>query len=83
MRPIPQQTEDFVTFTEEILNGKLHILCSDSHKKWKIVRKVVLIRVFVAELEFPNILVSRLPENTSNVNIESNEKSKQWYYLCD
>ena len=49
----------------------------------KIVRKVVLIRVFVAELEFPNILVSRLSENTSNVNIESNEKSKQWYYLCD
>ena len=49
----------------------------------KIVWKVVLIRVFVAELEFPNILVSRLPENTSNVNIESNEKSKQWYYLCD
>ena len=28
MRPNPQETEDLVTFTEEILNGKLHFLCS-------------------------------------------------------
>ena len=26
-----QETADLVTFTEEILNGKLHILCSVSH----------------------------------------------------
>ena len=25
----PQETADLVTFTEEILNGKLHFLCSD------------------------------------------------------
>ena len=25
-----QETVDLVTFTEEILNGKLHFLCSDS-----------------------------------------------------
>ena len=25
---IPQKIADFVTFTEEILNGKLHFLCS-------------------------------------------------------
>ena len=24
----PQETEDLATFTEEILNGKLHFLCS-------------------------------------------------------
>ena len=24
----PQETADLVTFTEEILNGKLHFLCS-------------------------------------------------------
>ena len=24
-----QETADFVTFTEEILNGKLHFLCSE------------------------------------------------------
>ena len=28
MWPNPQETADFVTFTEEILNGKLHFLCS-------------------------------------------------------
>ena len=29
MRPNPQETADLVTFTEQILNGKLHFLCSD------------------------------------------------------
>ena len=28
MWPNPQSTADLVTFTEEILNGKLHFLCS-------------------------------------------------------
>ena len=28
MEPTPQFPEDLVTFTEEILNGKLHFLCS-------------------------------------------------------
>ena len=30
MWPNPQFSADLVTFTEEILNGKLHFLCSDS-----------------------------------------------------
>ena len=29
MWPNPQKTADLVTFTEEILSGKLHFLCSD------------------------------------------------------
>ena len=29
MWPNPQETTDLVTFTEEILNVKLHFLCSD------------------------------------------------------
>ena len=29
MRPNPQFPADLVTFTEEILNGKLHFLCSE------------------------------------------------------
>ena len=29
MRSNLQETADLVTFTEEILNGKLHFLCSD------------------------------------------------------
>ena len=28
MSPNPQETADLVTFTEGILNGKLHLLCS-------------------------------------------------------
>ena len=28
MWPHPQETADLVTFTEEILNGKFHFLCS-------------------------------------------------------
>ena len=28
MLPDPQETANLVTFTEEILNGKLHFLCS-------------------------------------------------------
>ena len=30
MGPNPQETVDLVTFTEDILNGKLHFLCSVS-----------------------------------------------------
>ena len=29
MRPNPLETADLATFTEEILNGKLHFLCND------------------------------------------------------
>ena len=31
MWPNPQDTADFVTFTEEIFNGKLRFLCSVFH----------------------------------------------------
>ena len=30
MLPNPLETADLLTFTEEILNGKLHFLCSES-----------------------------------------------------
>ena len=39
--------------------------------------------LFPAELEFPKTLISRLPQNTSNVNIECARKSKQLCSLCD
>ena len=32
MWPNPQETADLVIFTEEILNGKLHFLCSENIK---------------------------------------------------
>ena len=31
MWPNPQESADLVTFTEEILNGKLHFLCSENY----------------------------------------------------
>ena len=37
MRPNRQKTADLVQFTEEILNGKLHFLCSDINTIFKIV----------------------------------------------
>ena len=32
MWPNPQFTTDLLTFTEEILNGKLHFMCSVTNK---------------------------------------------------
>ena len=56
-----------------------------NHKKWKDSLEGSLDRVlFVAELEFPKILVPRLPQHTSNVNNECAGKSewpKQLYSL--
>ena len=35
MWPNPQFPADLATFTEEILHGKLHILCSATLEGWK------------------------------------------------
>ena len=40
MRSNPQETADLVTFSEEILNGKLHFLCSVS--KSSVSREFIL-----------------------------------------
>ena len=48
-----------------------------SHKKWKDSLEGSLDRVLLAaELEFPKILVPRLPQHTSDVNIECAGKSE-------
>ena len=56
-----------------------------SHKKRKDSLKGSLDRVlFAAELEFPKILVPRIPQHTSNVNTEragKTEWSKQLHYF--
>ena len=46
MKLNPQETADLVTFTEEILNGKLHFLCSDlciTHSLVKIHTGIILV----------------------------------------
>ena len=43
LRPNPQETADLVTFTEEILNGKLYFLCSVACTEtaiWGLVKKL-------------------------------------------
>ena len=54
----------------------------------KLLRKNIVIRnrkivLSATKLEFPKILVPRLPQNTSNANIECAEKPKQLYSLWD
>ena len=65
--------------------GKTNGRYIHSHKKRKDSPEGSLDRVlFAAELEFPKILVPRLPQHTSNVNTEYAGKSewlKQLYYL--
>ena len=39
--------------------------------------------LFAVELEFPKILVPRLPQNTSNLNNECVGKRKQLHSLCE
>ena len=64
---------------------KKNLLMGDfnhSHKKRNNSLEGSLDRVlFPAELDFPKILVPRLPQHTSNVNIECAEKLKQLYFL--
>ena len=62
------------------------VLCLyHSHKKQKDSLEGSLGQeLFVAELEFPKVLVPRLPQHTSNVNIDcggKSEWSKQLYSL--
>ena len=40
MRPNPQETADLVTYTEEILNAKLHFLCSDSISRILVIQNL-------------------------------------------
>ena len=67
--------------TSSVYNSLRYQRCKHRHKKWKGTLDRVL---FAAELEFPKILVPRLPQHTSNVNIECGGKSvcsRQLYYL--
>ena len=43
---LKQETADLVTFTEEILNGKLHFLCSESNFDSKSFVKIFILDKF-------------------------------------
>ena len=40
MSPNPQFSEDLVTFTEEILNGQLHVLCNEKVSDLKCTPRI-------------------------------------------
>ena len=49
-------------------------ILSHQNQRDNLEGSLVLV-LFVAELDFPKILVPRLPQDTSDVNIESSVKS--------
>ena len=42
MWPNPQETADLLKFTEEILNGKLHFLCSVTEKRRRKNNQIII-----------------------------------------
>ena len=52
MWPNSPQTADLVTFTEEILNGKFHFLCSDK-LRIKLIISIILMQNFWLKLLLP------------------------------
>ena len=69
-------------FYVKIKCENIYITLATAIRNGKIVWKIVWIE-YLFELDFPKILVPRLPPNASNVNIECDGKSKQLYSLCD
>ena len=66
MWPNAQETADLVTFTEEILNGKLHFLYSDNHGYSSSNFIVVLEHLFAYHLTKSK----KNPSEISNKDIE-------------
>ena len=52
MWPNPQETADLVTFTREIINGKLHFLCSEN--VYQIPKQT-----FFREFDFSKIITKK------------------------
>ena len=67
----PQETADLVSFTEEILNGKLHFLCSD----------YTTIHMYVVLESMASLLVATLNPKTPSVYKMVKRFIKNWQYL--
>ena len=61
MWPNPQETADLVIFTEEILNGKLHFLCSELFQEADIGECGLFALVFIENvlLFFENSITAK------------------------
>ena len=71
MQPNPQETAELVTFTEEILNGKLHFVCS--------VLQSCLSQIFVGD---PATLQKQPPKVFCEKNILRNFTNFVEKHLC-
>ena len=70
MSPNPQEIADFVTFTEEILKGKLHFLCSNSY--WESSNAVFLNlegKLFSLNLDFIEVTYNKYRYFAAECNI--------------
>ena len=63
----PQFLADLVTFTEEILNGKLHFLCSEYY-----VISTILLHIPQGKLNWLFILYYSLYSSTAELTCNSN-----------
>ena len=63
MGPNPQGTVELATFTEEILNGKLHFLCSDMWEYSHIFYAVNIMKVKKVVKLYSNNVVLLLQDN--------------------
>ena len=83
-----QQTLNYHPANENVSNKKQNrkrnvIWFNHNHKKRKDSLEGSLDRVLLgAELKFPKILIPRLPQHTSNVNIECARKSEWLKQQC-
>ena len=72
MWPNPQFPADLVTFTEEILNGKLHFLCSVKFwflkTSWKNPASIYLFKVNSGNANVPNMFNVNGLSNQNNIN---------------
>ena len=73
LRYFKSKLKDYTENSFSVLN--LNIVKRNGNIVWQVVWK----EQYSAELEFPKILVLRLPQNTLYVNTEYAEKSKQLY----
>ena len=88
MWPNPQETADLVIFTEEILNGKRHFLCSGSNIQWVVHRVLTCWKV---KLTFSKHCIKsvrirsysvRMWENWDQINSEYRHLSRSEKAVC-
>ena len=68
--PNPQETADLVTFTEEILNGKLHFLCSEQCSNASLL--------YMRNFNFPKLHRGRGRPVWRNYQNQIIVKSRRW-----